>query len=121
MKNDETARMISLLARALRAGGDTHTVEDILIEINAGKKQSFVHGSTWAITQVLDFPRKRVLELFMVVGKGCELALLEDRIVQFAKDIGADFIRTQGRTGWRKRAKEMGWEHTHSNFVKRVK
>lgn len=116
----DTIRMLQLLRRALKAGGDTHTVEDILQEISGGKKQSFVHGSTWAITQVLDFPRKRVLELFMVVGKGCELSLLEEDIIKFAREIGADFIRTQGRPGWRKHAKAMGWEHTHSVFVKRI-
>lgn len=116
----ESDRMIGLLKRALKAGGDTHTVDDILQEIIEGKKQSFAHGSTWAITQVLDFPRKRVLELFMVVGKGCELHLLEDQIIAYAKSINADFIRTYGRVGWRRRAKEMGWKHTHSVFIKEL-
>ena len=119
-QTDHTARMLGLLRRALRAGGDTHTVDDLFSEIASGHKQSFAYGSTWAITQVLDFPRKRVLELFMVVGKGDELSLLEGEIIKYAESIGADFIKTQGRVGWRRRAKEMGWTQTHSTFIKRV-
>lgn len=117
---DNTALMFSRMGRALREGGNTHTLQDILHEISEGKKQSFAYGSTWAITQVLDFPRKRVLELFMVVGIGCELAILEEQIVEYGKKIGADFIRTQARRGWKNKAKEMGWKHTHNIFIKEL-
>ena len=118
--HDNTAAMLKKMERALREGGGTHTLQDLLDEIHAGTKQSFARGSTWAITQVLDFPRKRVLELFMVVGIGCELALLEEDIVAYAHEIGADFIRTQGRRGWKNKAKEMGWKHTHNIFIKEI-
>lgn len=118
--HDNTAAMLVKMSRALREGGGTHTLQDLLDEIKAGTKQSFAYGSTWAITQVLDFPRKRVLELFMVVGVGCELAILEEQIVKFAKEVGADFIRTQGRKGWKHRAKEMGWKHSHNIFIKEI-
>lgn len=118
--HDNTAAMLRKMERALREGGGTHTLDDLLEEIRAGSKQSFVYGSTWAITQVLDFPRKRVLELFMVVGFGCELAILEEKIINFGKEIGADFIRTQGRRGWKNKAREMGWKNTHNIFIKEL-
>lgn len=118
--DDHTVAMMKKMDRALREGGGTHTMDDLLVEIRNGSKQSFAYGSTWAITQVLDFPRKRVLELFMVVGVGCELAILEEDIVNYAKSVGADFIRTQGRRGWKNKAKEMGWKHTHNIFVKEI-
>jgi hypothetical protein len=115
--NDE---IIKRMTRALKAGGDTHTLEDLLDEIKAGKKQSFVKGNTWAITQVLDFPRKRVLELFMVVGEAKDLPELQTEIVEYGKHIGADFVRTQGRLGWKKLAKELGWKPVMTLYIKEV-
>lgn len=112
--------MLRLLAKALKAGGDTHSLEDILSEIKSGHKQSFALGKTWVITQVLDFPRRRVLELFLVVGHGDDLPALEEQITEYARSIGADFIRTSGRPGWKKHAKQMGWELSHVVYTKRV-
>lgn len=120
MINDPLPKMLKLLEKGLKMGGDTHTLEDILDEIKSGHKQSFASGNTWAITQVLDFPRRRVLELFLVVGHGKDLSVLEEQITEYARSIGADFIRTSGRPGWKTHAKKMGWELSHVVYTKRV-
>lgn len=119
--HDNTALMLKRMERALREAGGTHTLHDLLHEIEIGAKQSFAYGSTWVITHILDFPRKRVLELFMVIGISSELQILEDQIVIFGKKIGADCIRTQGRRGWKHKATEMGWKHTHNVFIKELR
>ena len=56
---------LAQVEKALDRMGNTHSLPDILALIEDGAMQSFAMGPTWAITQILDFPRKRVLEIFM--------------------------------------------------------
>jgi hypothetical protein len=55
--------------RALHDGGDLYTFDDIMALIKEGKMQSFTCGDTWIVTQVNEFPRKKVLEIALVVGE----------------------------------------------------
>ena len=48
--------------------GGLYTLNDILTAIAEGRMQSFVEGNSWVITQVMSFPRAKVLEVFAAVG-----------------------------------------------------
>lgn len=62
------AFMKKRMERALRAGGDLYNLIDIAKELHEGNMQGHVAKDTWAITQLQDFPRKRVVDIFTVVG-----------------------------------------------------
>ncbi len=111
---------ITKMERMLLLGGGTHTVEDLTHAIARGTMQSWVNGNSWAITQILVFPRKKIVEIFAVVGDLPELDVLEDRIVDFAREIKADMIRSFGRHGWLKRSKRLGWQCKQMVFVKEL-
>ena len=53
------------LARALERMGAVYTVSDILAAIAEGRMQSFTDGDSWAITQVVDYPRARMLDVLV--------------------------------------------------------
>jgi hypothetical protein len=97
------------LARVLDRMGGLYTLNDILTAIAQGKMQSFVEGDSWIVTQVVSFPRAKVLEVFAAIGDLDDLRILHDRIIDFAAEIGAGVIRAYGRKGWLPDASRRGW------------
>jgi hypothetical protein len=98
------------LARVLDRMGGVFIVTDILDAIAAGKMQGFVEGGSWAVTQVVAFPRARVLEIVGVVGDIEECRRLHDRLIKYADDNDIAFIQAYGRRGWISDAAERGWK-----------
>ena len=108
------------LRKALAIAGDTYTLDDILAEINEGRMQSFVEGESWAVTQIVDFPRKRYVEIVFAVGDLSELKAIYPRIEQFAREIQADGLRAFGRPGWMRQFNidNYGWSETTRVYVR---
>jgi hypothetical protein len=106
--------------QALALMGNTHSYEDILDMIDSGSMQSFSDGDTWAVTQVIDFPRKRVLEVFLVVGTLEGVTTIEPAVMDFAKHIGADIVRAFGRNGWLPASKSFGWRNGQRLYLKEL-
>lgn len=102
-------RYIAKVNRALEGMGNTHTFEDILALIESGAMQSFASDNTWAVTQILDFPRKRVMEIFLVVGDMADAEKLHDEVLAYARGVGCQVVRCFGRDGWAKHARVHGW------------
>ena len=109
-----------LLERALAQMGHTHTLADILQNLEEGHMQSFAEGRSWAVTQILNTPRKRVMEVFLVVGERPDLESLYGTAMQFAAFQGCDLVRAYGRPGWGPDAAQHGWKDTARVYLKEV-
>jgi len=108
------------LQEALVGMGGTHTLDDIVDLIREGNMQSFVEGETWAITQIIQFPQRRVLEIFLVVGDMPEAEKLHDQIMAFAKEHECTLVRCFGRAGWAKWALPRGWTNGQRIYMKEL-
>jgi hypothetical protein len=97
------------LARVLDRMAGLYTLNDILTAIAEGRMQSFVEGDSWIITQIVLFPRAKVLDVFAAIGDLDDLRILHDRILDFAAEMGAGVIRAYGRKGWLPDAARRGW------------
>lgn len=97
------------LAKALKIGGDTHTIEDIQHAIARGEMQCFVHGNSFAITEIIKAPRKTYLNIFLVVGD-LSITELHHEIAKFAKQAGCSHMQAFGRPGWKHEASRLGWK-----------
>lgn len=108
------------LRKALAIANDAYTLEDILVEINEGRMQSFVEGESWVVTQIVDFPRKRYVEIVFAVGKLDQLKAIYPRLEQFAREIAADGLRAFGRPGWMRQFEidKHGWVETTRVYVR---
>jgi len=108
------------LRKALAVAGDTYTLDDILAEINEGRMQSFVEGESWAVTQIVDFPRKRYVEIVFAVGNLNELKLIYPKLEAFAREIEADGLRAFGRPGWMRQFEidKHGWVEMTRVYVR---
>lgn len=113
-------KRVQQLDKALRLMGDTHAVADVIAMVHAGTMQSFVHGSSWALTEMFDFPRKRVCQIFLAMGDLAELMVLHDKILAFAKAEGCTLLRSIGRPGWRIFADENEWTLGAQVYLKEI-
>lgn len=89
--------------------GELYTRDDIIEAIEAGRMQGFVRNDTWVVTQVSAYPRRKVLDILLLVGEIEDARALEPQIVKFGRDAGATQIRTLARDGWKADADVNGW------------
>lgn len=104
--------------KMLEDAGGLYTFEDILDCINSGTMQSFSDGNSWIVTQVHEFPRKKVVEIAYGIGDGeVLLGPLQKEIENFARSIGAEALIATGRFGWDKVAGEE-WKRLSANYIR---
>lgn len=107
------------LAKALKIGGDTHTIEDIQHAVARGTMQCFVKGDSFAITEIIKSPQKTYLNIFLVVGD-LSVTELHDEIAAFAEQAGCSFMQAFGRPGWKHEAKRLGWKPQQTVFRRNI-
>ena len=105
------------LARVLDRMGATYTLDDILTRIGDGRMQSHVVANTWAITEISQFPRARMLRIVAVVGDMKDIDALHEKILAFADQSNCSLISALGRKGWLARGKELGWKIKTTNYL----
>lgn len=105
-------------AMLARQGG-LYTFEDVIAGIHSGKFQSWVEGDTWAITQVVEYPQKKAIEIVWVIGPwdAHDVLLLEDRIVEWGDELGINTFFSFGREGFINRTLP-GWKPVARFFLK---
>lgn len=79
---------------------DCHEMQDIADAIADGSMQLWSGTNGAMVTQVQDYPRKRVLHVWWAGGELQTILELIPHIEQFAKDIGCKKITCTGRRGW---------------------
>lgn len=74
-------------------------------------------------TRVYDYPEGRSLEMDWIGGEDMEewLPAFQERLEAYARDMGCDFMAGQGRKGWSKPLKKLGWEEEYVSFRKDLK
>lgn len=117
--NITNLQMAAKMARVLRDAGDLHEFADIEAGLQSGDMQGHVEGDTWAITQVQDYPRRKVVYILYLVGRQEDVHALEDKITEWAKEIGASRIMAVGREGWWK-FRTAGWKQVGIQYAKEL-
>jgi hypothetical protein len=105
------------MERVLDRMGGIYLVDDLLTRITDGRMQSFAEGNSWAITQVIQFPRARQLQIVAAVGDLAELDAMHDRVLDYARANNIGLISTYGRRGWMARALARGWKIKAKNIL----
>jgi hypothetical protein len=107
------------LARVLDRMGGLYTLNDILTAIAEGKMQTFVENNSWAITQVNQYPRARVLQLVAYVGDLADVDGLHAKILSYADQANCGLLSTYGRMGWLRQGswRRLGWRLKTKNYL----
>lgn len=97
----EFLRCEEYLQKALDLG-DTHNAEDILKGLLDKQYELWTSDNSAIITQVIRYPRRIVLHLFLAGGNLQELEKLYREIETWSHSQGVTKITLDGRPGWTK-------------------
>jgi hypothetical protein len=116
MANLASEELTRRLDKALELAGNTHTIEDIQHLVARGAMQCFVQDDSFVITEIVNEPRAKYLNVFLAVGEMSVVNLIP-KIEAFAQEAGCAWVQTLGRPGWKSVLPKYGWEPTHVLFV----
>lgn len=85
---------------ALAFADDSHSFEDIKKAIEKGELQFWPGFSSVIITEIVQVPRFKSVNLFLAGGNLPELQAMLPEIENFARHVGAERITLNGRKGW---------------------
>lgn len=101
---------------ALRHAPGTHTFDDVVAMAMRGRVILWVFGDSFAMLEVIEYPRKKSLHVFLGGGVLSDLVAMRPALTQKAIDLGCDMLTVSGRPGWPKVMKSHGWKHMHSTI-----
>lgn len=109
----EWARCRNYIQEALERSPGLETIEDIEQGIRECRLQFWPGRASAVITEIGQYPRKRVLIVNHAGGDLNELIEMEPSIAAFARGAGCDLVMGFGRMGWKriweKRGYRLGW------------
>lgn len=108
------------IERALRHSGGTHSFEDVKEAIEQGLMQLWPVPGGCIVTEILQFPRRRVLNVFLGGGDMAQLLDLHESVIAWAREQGCDAVRASGRWGWKRVLPKHGWEPMHMNYERSI-
>lgn len=116
----ELERCRTWIEAALQEGYGTHTFEDIAAMVASGRVQFWPAERGCLVTEILVYPRCRVLNVFLGGGELDQLTDMQSSVVAWAKAMGCARMSIQGRRGWVRALEKHGWRHTHAVVVKEL-
>jgi hypothetical protein len=108
------------IAAALLKAGDLLTVDNLRELALAGRVQWWGDERAAVATEVLTYPRRRILNLFMAAGELHEILALQADLDAFAKGMGCSHMAAHGRPAWGLVGKPLGWLPHSIQFVREV-
>jgi len=114
----ELERCREWIESALEYSGGTHVFEDIVRGIGNGKMQLWPAPKGCLVTEIIDYPRKRVLNVFLGGGEFEQLADMHTDVIAWAKSHGCVGAMITGRKGWERAYRPYGWKPLHVTLWK---
>jgi hypothetical protein len=108
------------IAAALLKGGDLLTVNDLRSLAAGGRVQWWGDERVAIGTEVLAYPRRKLLNCFMAAGDIAGILALQDDVVAFATTMGCTHMVAHGQPGWGRVGRAHGWRPHSVQFVREV-
>lgn len=105
---------------ALAYSGGTHVFEDVRDAILDGRMQLWPAPDGCLVTEIVVYPRKTVLNVFLGGGKLSRLIDMHDDVAAWAKAQGCDAATINGRRGWERVYASRGWKPVHTCLGKEL-
>lgn len=98
------------LEPALSYSGGTHEWQDIVEGVASRRMQLWQNERAAAITEMINYPQKRVLNVFLAGGEMGQLMEMLESAKEWGRMEGCTAISMTGRKGWLKVLDKQGWE-----------
>ena len=95
---------------ALAYGGATHTFDDVQEGILSGRMQIWPAPRGVAITEIIQYPRKKVIHCFLAGGEMDQILDMIDSAVAWGKTQGCESLTLSGRLGWDRVLRPYGFK-----------
>ena len=119
---DELMRGKDWIESALKKGGETHDFKDIVDGVLSGHMQLWMGENGCAVTEVIVYPNKKVLHVFLAGGdKGYgikQITDMHDDAMAWGILQGCDGMTVAGRKGWKKVLQSRGWSEQFTTLLK---
>jgi hypothetical protein len=117
---DELARCRPWIEAALEYSGGTHNFEDVVSGLAEGKMQLWPAPKGCIVTEIVVYPRKKVLNVFLGGGELDQLMDMHKDVIAWSKAQGCVAVTITGRHGWKKPLTKHGWKPLHASYVKEI-
>ena len=111
---------IERIEKALHYAGDYHAWPDVQEGLMAGKYQIFDSDDGACVTEIIQLPRGRYLNVWIVGGRLPGVMELVPAMIRAARDNDCRQLVAFGRRGWKKVLPEYGWKEIGVVFAKDV-
>ena len=123
--NDMTAvnpidRCRPWIEAALEKSGGLNTWDQVVAGIQSGMMQLWPAQRGCIVTEIVVYPRKKVLNVFLGGGELDQLLDMHNDVTDWAKSYGCEALTITGRFGWKKPLKAHGWEPLHASYQKEI-
>ena len=105
---------------ALDYSGGTHSLSDVIDGITSGKMQLWPSPKGCIVTEIVVYPRKKMLNVFLGGGELDQLLDMHKDVIAWSKAQGCEAITITGRFGWKKPLQAHGWKPMHASFIKEI-
>ena len=95
---------------ALEYSGGTHTYEDVFDSILSGRMQLWPAERGCAVTEIVVYPKKKVLHVFLAGGEMDQIIDMIDSAVEWSKGQGCTSMTIAGRHGWARVLGKYGYK-----------
>jgi hypothetical protein len=95
---------------ALAYSGGTHDFDDVARGVISAKMQLWPARNSCAITEIICYPKKKVLHVFLAAGDKQELVGMIESAEAWGKTQGCESITMSGRHGWLRVLGKEGWK-----------
>ena len=85
---------------ALEYSGGTHVFDDVQQAILEGRMQIWPGKRSVAVTEIIEYARKKVLHVFLAGGDMAELIDMIDSAAAWGRTQGCTSLTMSGRRGW---------------------
>lgn len=106
---------------ALAMGGDVMTFGDLIEQVGIGRCQLWMDDDSAVATELIIYPRKRVLNMFMVAGSLKAVMKWQPKIEEFAHQHRVDMWIASGSPGWQRIGRRDGWRVNALTFVRHLR
>jgi hypothetical protein len=98
------------LLDALRDGGRTHEIHDVMAALREGRAQVWTgDNDSVVVTEILLYPQKRVMRYWLAAGSLADILPLVPGLEDWGRKQGATMVEAIGRLGWAPVAKAHGY------------
>jgi len=118
--SDDLERCKPWIEDALEYSNGTHNFDDVVLGIAESRMQLWAAPRGCIVTEIVVYPQKKVLHLFLAGGKLDQLKDMNTDITNWAIAHGCTGGTLTGRLGWKKALAPLGWKLINAQYALEV-